>query len=175
MSQVPKIENAMRKIKISKVVLNIGVGRSGEVLERAKKILEELTGQKPCPRQAKWTIRDFGIRKGESIATMVTLRGDKAIETLKHLLSTKEMKLPSSSFDERGNCSFGIKEHIEIPGIKYDPEIGIFGLDTSVLLDRPGYRISKRRRARSKVGKNHRVTQVEAINFFKEVLGVDVY
>jgi len=85
------------------------------------------------------------------------------------------MKLPSSSFDERGNCSFGIKEHIEIPGIKYDPEIGIFGLDTSVLLDRPGYRISKRRRARSKVGKNHRVTQVEAINFFKEVLGVDVY
>ncbi|MCP8304459.1 MAG: 50S ribosomal protein L5 [archaeon] len=168
-------KNVMRKIEIGKVVLNIGVGKSGEVLERAKKILKELTGHRPCHRKAKRTVRDFGIHRGESIATMVTLRGDDASETLKNLLIAKETKLPSSSFDKRGNCSFGIREHIEIPGMKYDPEIGVFGLDVSVVLERPGHRVSRRRRARSKVGKNHRVTQEEAIKFFKENLGVDVY
>ncbi|MCP8312531.1 MAG: 50S ribosomal protein L5 [Candidatus Methylarchaceae archaeon HK02M1] len=178
MSEVRTIkttENVMRKVKIGKVVLNIGVGRSGEVLERAKKILKDLTGRKPCYKKAKKTVRDFGIHRGESIATIVTLRGDDALETLKNLLIVKEKRLPSSSFDKRGNCSFGIREHIEIPGMKYDPEIGVFGLDVSVVLERPGYRISRRRRARSKVGKNHIATQDEAIKFFKEILGVDVY
>lgn len=169
------VENVMRKIKIGKVVLNIGVGKSGEALERAKKILEELSNQKPCSRKAKRTVRDFGIHRGESIATMVTLRGDNAMKTLKRILLAKGMKIPISSFDERGSCSFGIKEHIEIPGTKYSPEIGIFGLNVSVLLERPGYRVSRRKRAKSKIGKNHRVNRDEAIKFFKEVLGVEVY
>jgi large subunit ribosomal protein L5 len=165
----------MRKIKIGKVVLNVGVGKSGDILEKAKKILEDLSNQKPCPRKAKRTVRDFGIHKGESIATVVTLRGDNALRTLKRLLLAKGMRLPISSFDDRGNCSFGIREHIEIPGTKYDPETGIFGLNVSVLLERPGYRVSRRRRARSVIGKNHFVNREEAINFFKEALGVEVY
>ncbi|MGB9659763.1 MAG: 50S ribosomal protein L5 [Nitrososphaerales archaeon] len=168
-------ENVMRKIKIGKVVLNIGVGKSGDILEKAKKILEDLSNQKPCPRKAKRTVRDFGIHKGESIATVVTLRGDNALRTLKRLLLAKGMRLPISSFDDRGNCSFGIREHIEIPGTKYDPETGIFGLNVSVLLERPGYRVSRRRRARSVIGKNHFVNREEAIKFFKEALGVEVY
>jgi len=165
----------MRKIKIDKVVLNVGVGKSGDILEKAKKILEDLSNQKPCPRKAKRTVRDFGIHKGESIATVVTLRGDNALRTLKRLLLAKGMRLPISSFDDRGNCSFGIREHIEIPGTKYDPETGIFGLNVSILLERPGYRVSRRRRARSVIGKNHFVNREEAINFFKEALGVEVY
>jgi large subunit ribosomal protein L5 len=165
----------MRKIKIGKVVLNVGVGKSGDILEKAKKILEDLSNQKPCPRKAKRTVRDFGIHKGESIATVVTLRGDNALRTLKRLLLAKGMRLPISSFDDRGNCSFGIREHIEIPGTKYDPETGIFGLNVSILLERPGYRVSRRRRARSVIGKNHFVNREEAINFFKEALGVEVY
>lgn len=168
-------ENVMRKIKIDKVVLNVGVGKSGDILEKAKKILEDLSNQKPCPRKAKRTVRDFGIHKGESIATVVTLRGDNALRTLKRLLLAKGMRLPISSFDDRGNCSFGIREHIEIPGTKYDPETGIFGLNVSILLERPGYRVSRRRRARSVIGKNHFVNREEAINFFKEALGVEVY
>lgn len=168
------IENPMRRIRINKVVLNIGVGKSGEALERAKKVLSDLTGQTPVIRKARKTIRDFGIHRGEPIAVMVTLRKGK-IEILKRLLATKGMRLPARSFDQYGSCSFGIKEHIEIPGVKYDPNIGIFGMNVSVFLDRPGYRVMYRRRVPSHVGKKHRVSREEAINFFKEQLGVEVF
>ncbi|HDJ25897.1 MAG TPA: 50S ribosomal protein L5, partial [Candidatus Bathyarchaeota archaeon] len=106
----------MLKPKIEKVVVNCCVGRSGEPLEKAMKIIQELTGQKPCVRKAKKTIRQFGIRKGEPIACVVTLRKEKALEFLKRALAAVENKVKASSFDEHGNFSFGIKEHIEIPG-----------------------------------------------------------
>jgi len=61
-------EHPMLKPKIDKVVVNICVGKSGEPLEKATKVLKELTGQNPCKRNAKQTIREFGIRKGEPIA-----------------------------------------------------------------------------------------------------------
>jgi large subunit ribosomal protein L5 len=71
----------MKRIMISKVVVNIGVGKSGEPLEKAKQALEELTGQRPAVRGAKNSVRDFGIHKGEPIAAMVTLRRDAALAT----------------------------------------------------------------------------------------------
>lgn len=168
------LENPMRRIRVAKVALNIGVGKSGVALENAKKVLQEITGQQPCFRKAKRTIRDFGIHRGEPIACMVTLRGEGAIEVLKRLLATREMKLSASSFDERGNCSFGIKEHIEIQGVRYDPEIGILGMDVSVVLERPGYRIVRRKRGSAKVGRSHIINKEEAVRFFREELGVEV-
>jgi len=168
-------ENVMRSIKIRKVVVNIGVGQSGERVERAARLLESLTDQKPSYRHAKRTIRDFGIHKGEPIGVMVTLRGRRAVEGLKRLLAAKGNRLSKSSFDENGNCSFGIKEHIEIPGVKYDPNIGIFGMDVSVVLERPGYRVKYRRRSASKIGSRHKVTKEEAADFLRRVLGVEVY
>ena len=68
----------MLKPRIEKVAVNISVGTSGETLEKAATILKQLTDQQPCKRKAKQTIRDFGIRKGEPIACLVTLRKEKA-------------------------------------------------------------------------------------------------
>lgn len=174
-SEVVAEENIMKNIRIAKVVVNIGVGQSGEKVERAVRLLEGLTGQKPSSRHAKRTIRDFGIHIGEPIGVMVTLRGKKAVENLKRLLAAKENRLSLSSFDENGNCSLGIKEHIEIPGVKYDPEVGIFGMDVSIIFGRPGYRVKYRRRAASKVGRSHRVSRDEAAEFLRNSLGVEVY
>jgi len=167
-------ENFMLKPRIEKVVVNISVGKSGEPLEKAATVLRNLTNQNPCKRKAKKTIRDFGIRKGEPIACIVTLRKQRAIEFLKKVFPVIDNKLPKTCFDKYGNFSFGIKEHIEIPGIKYDPEIGIFGMDICVCLNRPGYRVKKRRREKAKIGSKHVLTPEEAVVFVKDVLGVEI-
>lgn len=164
----------MSKPRIQKVTINISVGQSGEPLERAAKVLEELTGQKPVKRKAKQTIRDFGIRQGEPIACVVTLRREKAVKFLKRTLQAVDNKISSSCFDKNGNFSFGIKEHIEIPDTKYRPEIGIFGMDISVAIDRAGYRVKERRWAKSKISKHHMMTPEEAIVFIKDAVGVEV-
>ena len=164
----------MLKPRIEKVVVNISVGKSGEPLEKATKVLKEITGQNPCKRKAKNSIRDFGIRKGESIACIVTLRQEKAIEFLKKALTVVDNKIPARSFDAQGNFSFGIKEHIELPGVRYDPDIGIFGMDVCVSVTRPGYRVKNRRIESSKIGLNHVLRPEEAMIFVKGALGIEV-
>jgi large subunit ribosomal protein L5 len=166
-------EAGMRRISIGKVVINIGVGKSGEAVERARKVLEQITSQKPSQRKAKKSIRDFGTHKGEPIGLVVTTRGqEKCKELIARLLVAREKKMSPSSFDERGSVSFGLKEHIEIPGIRYDPEIGIWGMNVSVLLERPGYRVSRRLRRSGSLGKTHVVTKDEAMEYFKREFGV---
>jgi large subunit ribosomal protein L5 len=167
-------EVGLRELRIGKVVINIGVGRSGEAIERARRVIEDLVDQKASFRKAKKSIRDFGVHKGEPIGMMVTIRGKKTSEILRLLLQARENRIASSSFDDFGNCSFGIKEHIEIPGVKYSPEVGIFGMNVSAVLERPGYRVQRRSRAAGKIGKNHRVRRDEAVEFFKRNFGVEV-
>jgi len=163
----------MKKISVEKIVVNIGVGKSGEPLEKAKHALQELTGKKPSVRGARKSVRDFGIHKGEPIGTMVTLRRESAFKFLKSVLEAKGNTMKASSFDEHGNISIGIREHIDIPGTRYNPEIGIFGMDVSVVLTRPGYRIAKKRE-NSRIGKKHRITKQEAIEFFQQQYGAEL-
>lgn len=167
-------EHPMLKPRIEKVVVNLNVGKSGEPLEKANTVLKEITGQTPVKRKAKKTIRDFGIREGESIAVVVTLRKQQAIDFLKKVLPVVDNKISKSSFDERGNFAFGLKEHIEIPGVKYDPDIGIFGMDICVSVNRPGQRIKTRRKQNKKVGPKHLLTPEESIIFVKQTLGVEI-
>lgn len=174
MNQTLQQENVMRIIKVGKVVINIGVGKSGEPMERAAKVLEEITHQKASNRIAKNSIRDFGIHKGEPIGVMVTLRRKIAMEVLKVLVAAKENKIKASSFDDFGNVSFGIREHIDIPGVIYKPELGIFGMDVTIVLERPGYRIARRRKIPAKIGRSHRITKEEAISFIKNKLTLEV-
>ncbi|MGC8599881.1 MAG: 50S ribosomal protein L5 [Nitrososphaeria archaeon] len=169
MMEQSKEPNVMKRIYIDKVILHIGVGQAGEKLEKAKRILQEIAEQEPSERKAKRTIRDFGIHRGEKIAVMVTLRKKKALEILQKVLAARGNAVPVSSVDESGNLAFGIKEHIDIPGIKYNPEIGIFGLDVIVSLARPGYRVQRRKRCKSSVGKEHRITKEEAIEFYRSI------
>jgi len=167
-------KSPMRRPGIEKVVVNISVGKSGEPLEKAARVLEELTGQTPCKRKARQTIRDFGIRKGEPIACIVTLRKQRAIGFLKKVLPVVDNKLSRKCFDKHGNFAFGIKEHIEIPGTRYLPEIGIFGMDICVSLNRPGYRVKKRRKERAKIGSKHILTPEEAMVFAEDFFGVEI-
>jgi large subunit ribosomal protein L5 len=167
-------EHPMLKPKIEKVVVNLNVGKSGEPLEKANKVLKEITDQTPVKRKAKKTIRDFGIREGESIAVVVTLRKQKAIDFLKKVLPVVDNKVSKSSFDVRGNFAFGLKEHIEIPGVKYDPEIGIFGMDICVSINRPGQRVRIRRKEKQTIGRKHILTPEESIIFVKQTLGVQI-
>jgi large subunit ribosomal protein L5 len=167
-------EQPMLKPKIEKVVVNICVGKSGEPLEKAVKVIKDLSGQNPCKRKAKKTVRDFGIRKGEPIACIVTLRKKRAAEFLKKVLPVIENKISKESFDRCGNFSFGVKEHIEIQGVKYDPDVGIFGMDVCVSFNHYGYRVKNRRRRKAKIGSKHILTSEETMVFAKDALGVEI-
>jgi len=166
--------NPMREIKIEQVTINIGVGGGGDKLVNAERVLEGITGRKPTRTQAKRTIREWGITQGESVGSKVTLRGEEAVKTLKRLFDAVERRLNKDCFDDGGNFAFGIKEHIDIPGVSYDPEVGLFGMDVCATLCRPGYRIRRRRRQPKAIPKSHRVTKEEAINFIPEKFGVQV-
>ncbi len=163
----------MRRPYIAKVVVDICTG-GGEPLKRAATILENLTGQKPVQSRAKQTIRDFGIRKKEPIAVRVTLRHQRAIDFLKRALQAKDNILLIKNWDEDGNFAFGIKEHIDIPGVKYDPELGIQGMNITVVIERPGFRVKRRRRRRAKVPWRHRMTPEESMVFMKREFGVEI-
>lgn len=167
-------EHSMLKPRIEKVVVNLNVGKSGEPLEKASQVLKELTNQTPVKKKAKKTIRDFGIRQGEPIACVVTLRKQRAIDFLKKVLPVVDNKISRSSFDKQGNFAFGIKEHIEIAGVKYDPDVGIFGMDVCVSMSRPGYRVKNRRKEKAHIGSKHVLTPEEAIVFAKHTLGVEI-
>jgi large subunit ribosomal protein L5 len=167
-------DHPMRKPRITKVTVNMGVGRSGELLERARTVLENLTDQTPINLIAKQTIRDFGIRKNEPIACKVTLRGEKARIFLEKAITAVDNQLVLGSWDKFGNFSFGIKEHIDIPGTQYDPDLGIFGMDVCVSFERPGYRISRRRRNRRSTPSRHRLTKEETQIFMEEEFGVEL-
>ena len=161
-----KEDNPMRNIEIDKLVINCCVGEAGDKLTKAAKVLKDLSNQEPVLNQAKITIRSFNVRRGEKIATHVTIRGDKAKDILERGLKVKEFELKRGCFSEHGHFGFGIQEHIDL-GLRYDPYTGIFGMDFYVVLKRPGYRVAKRKHARAKIGNHQIITKEEAQEWFK--------
>jgi|YelNatPaOPRAMG01_1025707.scaffolds.fasta_scaffold07725_11 large subunit ribosomal protein L5 len=167
-------ENPMRSIRIEKVTLNVGCAADLQKIERAKKLLEYLTGKKAIITKSKRR-STFGVAKGKPVGVKVTLRKKEAVEFLKKALEAVDKKIEASKFDDNGNFSFGIKEYIEIPGVKYSHEIGMLGLDVCVSLERPGFRIERRRIQKRKIPKSHRISKEEAIEWVKKSFGVEVF
>ncbi|CAH1776096.1 unnamed protein product, partial [Owenia fusiformis] len=162
-----KENNVMRDLRIRKLCLNICVGESGDRLTRAAKVLEQLTGQQPVFSKARFTVRSFGIRRNEKIAVHCTVRGPKAEEILERGLKVREYELRRGNFSATGNFGFGIQEHIDL-GIKYDPSIGIYGMDFYVVLGRPGFNVAHRRRKKAKVGCRHKIPKEESVKWFQQ-------
>lgn len=166
--------NPMRKISVDKVVVNIGVGEAGEKLMRAEKVVNLLTGRTTIRTISKTTNRDFGIRKKMPIGCKVTLRKKEGEDFLKRAFWVKQNKIANYSFDERGNFSFGLGDHTDFQNMKYDPEIGIFGMDISVSLKREGYRISRRRVQNRNIPAKQWISREEAYAFLKQKFDVAV-
>lgn len=123
-------------------------------------------GKEPVMSKCRYTIRSFSVRRGDKIATHITLRGARAQEILQRGLKVKEFELKKGAFSNSGCFGFGIEEHIDL-GMKYDPYTGIFGMDFFVILKRPGYRIAQKKTKRGRIGNSHQVTKEEAIEWFK--------
>ncbi|MAG08297.1 50S ribosomal protein L5 [Candidatus Woesearchaeota archaeon] len=164
--------NPMRKLKIDKVTLNIGAGKDQAVLDKGLKLIEHITGTKAVQTVTQKRIPDWGIRPGLPIGCKLTLRGKKAIELLNILLGGIEHRMNEKQFDDKGNVSFGIKEYIDIPDVKYSPDIPLMGLSVCISLKRAGFRIKERRITKRKIGKKHMITKEEAISFIKSKFNV---
>lgn len=165
-------QNIMQSPKIEKVVVNIGVGESGEKLITAEKLLETLTNRKPARTVSKHKIPTWNLKKGEPVGCKVTLRGSQADEFLKKSFYAKDNTISSSSFDNHGNFSFGISEYIDFKDMKYDPDIGIFGMDVCVTMERPGYSVKRRKLKKGRITK--RISKEESVKFIKEKFGVEI-
>ncbi len=164
--------NPNRKIRVEKVTLNIGAGKDQAMIEKGLKLLESLTGAKPVKTITMKRIASWGLRPRLPIGCKVTLRGEKARALLSRLLGAKEHRLSRNQIDTQGNVSFGIHEYIDIPDAKYDPDIGIIGLEVSVTFERPGYRIKRRREKRRKVPSRHRITKEEVVEVLSKEFNV---
>ncbi|MFQ3319196.1 MAG: large subunit ribosomal protein L5 [Natronomonas sp.] len=162
----------MREPTVEKIVAHMGIGQGGEPLATAEEILGEITGQQPVRTTAQRTIQDFNVREGDPIGAKVTLRGEAAEEFLDIALEFSDIS--SSQFDETGNFSFGVEEHTDFPSQEYDPQTGIFGLDVTVNMVRPGYRVRKRAKVSRPIPSRHRLTAEDAIAFLESNFDVEV-
>jgi len=163
----------MRELRIEKVTLNIGCGDDREKLEKAQKLLEYLTGRKPIITKSKRR-STFGVAKGKPIGVKVTLRKKAAEEFFKKVVDAVDKKFKVSFFDDEGNINIGIKEYIDLPGVKYQHKIGMMGLNVSVTLERKGFRIKRRRIQKKKIPKKEKIRREEAMEWVKNKYGVEI-
>lgn len=161
-----KEANPLREIRITKVTLNIGAGKNEEMLKKGLILLQKLSSNPPVKTVTKKRIPGWGLRPGLAIGAKVTIRKN-ASALLKRLLAAKKNTLSADNFDDEGNFSFGIPEYIDIEGVEYDPELKIIGLEAAVTLERPGFRVKRRKIKQHRLGSSHQISKEEAISFLR--------
>ncbi|MBU0757248.1 MAG: 50S ribosomal protein L5 [Nanoarchaeota archaeon] len=166
--------NAMQKIKIEKITLNVGAGTNQDTLKKGMQLIKNLTGKEPVKTVTKKRLPGWGLRPGLPIGCKLTLRGEEAQKILVRLVEAKDKKMKPSYFGENGVISFGIHEYIDVPDLSYSPEIGMMGFEVCINIARPGERVSKRKLRKAKIHKKHRLTKQDAIDFFKTEFNVTV-
>lgn len=164
----------MRQIRIEKLTLNIGAGKDQDKLKKGIKLLKNLTGVNPVKTITDKRIATWGLRPGLPIGCKLTLRKEIAKTTFKRLLKAKDNKLSIASIDNSGNISFGIHEYVDIPEAKYDPEIGMMGLQVSITLERPGFRIKRRKIMKRKIPVSHKISREDATDYLKKEFSIKV-
>lgn len=167
-------ENQLAQPRIAKVTVNMGIGEGGERLEKAEKTMQKLTGQKPMRTFGKVNNRELGVRPGMPIGCKVTLRGQNAEDFVRRALYTRLNKVHNWSFDNQGNLQFGVSDHTTFEGERYDPDIGVFGMDVAITLEKPGHRVKHRRLLARKIPQRHRVTRDEALAFLTQKFQLEV-
>merc|ERR1711967_102931 len=166
-------DNVMRKVKIDKLVINIAVGESGDRLTKAVRVLQQLSDQTPVENTARYTVRTFGIRRNEKIACHVTVRGQKAMDLIERGLKITDYEISAKHFSESGNFGFGVNEHIDL-GLKYDPATGIYGMDFYVVLRRAGFRVSKKKYKKGRVGNFQVVNKEDAMEWVRQTFNAEI-
>jgi large subunit ribosomal protein L5 len=164
----------MQTIFIDKVVLNIGIGSNEELYQNARMLLEKLTSHQPVKTLSKRRVPELKIRRGQVIGAMVTLRNREAHDMLKRAIDANDEILKSSSISNN-SLSFGVKEYIYFSGVKYDPKIGMLGLNVNASFTRKGRRIETRKRKRSRAGPRHkRIANEEIASYLERNYGATV-
>lgn len=151
------LKTAMQVPRLTKVVVNIGVGealQNAKALDAAVADLTAICGQKPVITKAKRSIAGFKLRQGMAIGAMVTLRGDRMYEFVDRMINLALPRIRDfrgisrRSFDGRGNYSIGLHEQIVFPEINYDKIDKIRGLEVAMVTTAPddtqGYALLKR-------------------------------
>jgi large subunit ribosomal protein L5 len=157
-------QNKMRDIKIEKVVLSIG--GVAEYLEKGFILLGKISGKKPCKTKAKKRIPSLGVRLGLEVGAVVTIRKNPE-ELLKKMLIAIDNELKTKQISVN-NFSFGIKEYLEIPGMEYIREVGIMGLDVTVVFKRAGRRVRIRKIKRGRIPEKQKISPQEIIKFMED-------
>jgi large subunit ribosomal protein L5 len=168
--QVEGKENPMREIEMEKVIL--GCAGTDDKLDKSVKLLELITGKKVKRIASSKRIPSFGVRPGLDVGCMVTLRNKEKIELLNKLLESVNKKLKAKQVKEN-SFSFGIPEYLEIPGIEYQREIGILGLDVTVVFKRKGKRASIKKIKQGRLPKKQHVSAEEIIKFMENKFEVE--
>jgi large subunit ribosomal protein L5 len=166
--------NIMRDIKVEKVTLNIGAGKDQTKLEKGMKLIKNMTGIDPIKTITKKRIPNWGVRPGLPVGCKLTIRREAALKIIRRMLAARDNHLQPEQFDENGSIAFGIPEYIDIPDIKYDPEIGMMGLEVCITLERNGFRIKKRKIHKHKIPKRHSIKKEEAMEFMKNKFNVRI-